>query len=211
MKYMQLPWVFNIPKNELKCQINEDLWYIAHRGGVDGYTKFFQGDSIEISYEDWVDEKLWLSENFSDQLGRFLPLSEIEAVKLSDELKVETSKIPCFFGITEMGDYLDRNQRPGEVMSNSTHKLMAEVPTLGERLYDPDVQCIYETPDGKRLFKREFNTMPCCVFPDSPSWVEIDIDEFMEEYPELDIEEYLAQADLSTVDSELLEKYFIFN
>ena len=211
MNYMSLPWKFNVIKKELKCEINEDLWYVAHDGGRSGYTKFFQGDSYEISYNEWTEEKIWLSDNFGEQLGTFSKLTEEEALELTKQLnpKRQSSNVPCFFGITDDGDYLDRNQRPNEVMSNSTHRLMASVPRLEELLYDPSKEYIYETPDGKNLYRREYNTMPCCVFPESPSWEKVDLDDIQKQYPDVDFLELIAQADLSTVDSELLEKYFV--
>lgn len=211
MSYMNLPWKFNIITKELKCQINVDLWYIAHNGGRAGYTKFFQGDSYEIDYNGWTEEKIWLSDNFGKQLGTFSKLSEEEALELTEQLNPDrcSSKIPCFFGVTDDGDYLDRNQRPNEVMSNSTNKLMAKVPKLDELLYDKSKEYIYETPDGKTLYRREYNTMPCCVFPESPSWEKVDLDDIKKQYPQVDIEEHLINADLSTIDSELLEKYFV--
>ena len=210
MKWLQLPWKFNIPAQYLECIINDDLKYVAHRGGIDGYTKYFNSEEVTISYDDWVDEKLWLSENYGDTLGTFHELFNEE---LDNVTASSNGTLPCNWGITEDGDYLDRNQRSASIMSNNYHTVLAAVPEeLSNILHDsenPGYQ--WETDDGINLFRRLQNTMPCCVFPDNVGWVKLNIDT---EYADLDVAEIkrlLATSDLTTIDSELLNKHFVLS
>ena len=69
----------------------------------------------------------------------------------------------------------------------------------------------FETDNGINLYKRANNTMPCCVFPDNIGWQKIDIDT---EYADLDVVEIkrlLELSDITTIDSELLNKHFVLS
>jgi len=210
MAWLQLTWKFNIPEQHLECIINDDLKYVAHRGGRDGYTKTFNGNETTISYDDWIDEKLWISDNYGDTLGTFHELfnNELDEVTASSN-----GSLPCNWGITEDGDYLDRNQRSALILSNNNSTVLASVPEeLSNILHDSENPTYnFETDDGINLYRRSQNTMPCCVFPDNMGWQLIDIDT---EYADLDVVEIkrlLATSDLTTIDSELLSKHFVLS
>ena len=211
MTWLQLPWKFDIPAQHLECIINDDLKYVAHRGGRDGYTKTFNGNETTISYDDWIDEKLWISDNYGDTLGTFHEL--LDSNDLEEITALSNGTLSCNWGITEDGDYLDRNQRSALILSNDNGTVLAPVPEeLGNMLHDSNspMDC-FETDNGINLYKRANNTMPCCVFPDNIGWQKIDIDT---EYADLDVVEIkrlLELSDITTIDSELLNKHFVLS
>ena len=210
MTWLQLPWKFNIPLQHLECIIDDNLKYVAHRGGRDGYTKTFNNVETTIVYDDWVDEKIWLSENYGDTLGTF---HELFGEELDEITASSNGTLSCNWGIDENLDYLDRNQRSSSVMANDNSTVLASVPEdLENMLHDPKNPTYnFETDDGINLYRRLQNTMPCCVFPDNIGWQKIDIDT---EYADLDVVEIkrlLATSDLTTIDSELLNKHFVLS
>lgn len=210
MTWLQLPWKFDIPKQHLECIIDDNLKYVAHRGGVSGYTKTFDGEETIISYNNWTDEKVWLSENYGDTLGTY---HELFGTELDEITEASNGTLLCNWGIAEDNDYLDRNQRTASLMSNNNHTVMAEVPEILSQMlhsHDSPTDC-FETDNGINLYKRANNTMPCCVFPDNIGWQKVDIDV---EYAHLDVAEIkrlLATSDLTTIDSELLNKHFVLS
>ena len=210
MTWLQLPWKFDIPRQHLECIIDDNLKYVAHRGGVSGYTKTFNGEETIISYNNWVDEKVWLGENYGDTLGTY---HELSGTELDEITEASNDTLSCNWGIDENNDYLDRNQRSSSVMSNYNHTVLADVPEILSQMLHSNENPTYcfETDNGINLYKRANNTMPCCVFPDNIGWQKVDIDVEFAHLDVAEIKRLLATSDLTTIDSELLNKHFVLS
>lgn len=127
---MILPWVYDYNTKKLTLQVNDELSYEALAGGSDGYHKTFKGETTTISVNDWTNEKYWISDNYQEQFGEFLPLPG-QFVQVDPN-----SQIELLNGIGPEGDSMDHLQRPSAVMLS---KDLAEIFTDGV--------FTFETPD----------------------------------------------------------------
>jgi hypothetical protein len=135
---MILPWVYDYNTKRLILQINDELSYEAFAGGSEGYSKTFKGETTTLSVSDWTNEKHWISNNYKDQFGEFVPLKD-QYVQVD-----ANSQIELLNGIGPEGDSMDHLQRPSAVM---LCKDLAEVFT--------DNVSTYETPDkGLTIYMR---------------------------------------------------------
>lgn len=159
---MILPWKNYLQTNEVSFQLSEEIKYIAYPDGKYGVLKQEIGkEDIFLLDVEWNNEKIWISDNYSDIYGVYEPVTE-------EELEEDDDKM-CFFGKTDDGLYLDRLQRPEYVMN---HDMTSAILTI-------DGWGIIHTPDnGESLFKTEwcdsreefYNCMRCDVFPENPGW-----------------------------------------
>jgi len=204
---MELTWKFDMPANTLTCVVDSTLSYRALHGGCDGLIKIYNGVETHIPSEEWHLEKEWLSENYSEVVGTFEDPSS--SPPTPDPKFLSTA--PAVFGLSSDGDYLDRLQRSSQVMSNNLGNLMAPLGFV-------EGVGTFETPNGVDIYLRswhtandhwdwsgQFNTMPCCVFPDNPGWQKITLEEFHKYFPDIDP----ADTDCSNVDLDLLNKHFV--
>lgn len=143
---MMLPWVMDYNTMKLICTITEDLSYEAHEGGSLGYTKRYResgGEFVESHIPNnarlWEAEKHWISDNFSDIVGTYLPED-------SELFKVNSRGTLCSHanGTDPDGARFDHMQRPQALMEAEDCA----------SIYNAD-HCDYETPDrGLTIFKR---------------------------------------------------------
>jgi hypothetical protein len=208
---MELNWKFDIPNQTLSLYVNENLSYVALRGSKDGIVKTYNGEERTISYDKWQNEKVWLDNNYSDIVGELsIPTLE-ERENYADKWRQfipNIDDIPPMFGISEDGWAYDRMQRKTKLLQNADSCLMVEIGRI-------ENVGIFETPDGKNIYKRTwcesentyYNTMPCCVFPDNPGWQRSSLEELQEHG--LDINNSWTQENLTNVQPDLLQKHFI--
>jgi hypothetical protein len=163
---MILTWIHDQAIGRLTCTINENLQYITENGG-ESLTKIFNGEEIELNgFEDWEDEKHWLSDNFSDQLGTYAPQWDITEESWQADNPDWTGAVPLF-GITPAGEYLDKLAR------TSTFQ---EGRDMTDAFMDTDKRLHIELDQQGNYWRREwceergefYNVQPCCVFPNNP-------------------------------------------
>ena len=206
---MELCWKFNIPDQILSIKIDEDLSYQALQGCRQGVIKKFNDNKTTLSYDEWQEEKHWLSSNYSNIVGELVEPSQEQ----KDSYRKKVSHITDdpgepSHGISPDGWAYDRMQRKSSWLQNAESNLMVEIGRI-------ENVGIFETPDGINVFKRSwcdyektyYNTMPCCIFPDNPGWQKSSIEE-LEQY-DLDINSQWVQENLSNVQKDLLELLFI--
>jgi hypothetical protein len=141
---MVLPWIMDYNTMRLICTISEDLSYEAFEGGVLGYTKRYRppgGEFVEthVTNDDWAAEKYWISDNFSDFVGKYEPED-------SNLFKINSRGTLCSHGngTDPEGARLDHMQRPQALMEAEDCAL----------IYSMDSHD-YETPDrGLTIYKR---------------------------------------------------------
>ena len=104
--HLLLHWVLDIPKQQLICKVNDDLTYIAYNGGHDGFTKIYKGVTSEVTLAEWIPEKLWISEQYGDQVGYYQP--DANRVKKHPRNGWDQS---CVNGLGPDGEYIDHLQR----------------------------------------------------------------------------------------------------
>lgn len=183
--YMELNWTHNTEASELKCFINDQLWYTTANGGTTIIKTYCEGvicnqTTLEHDPDNdpWHNEKFWLAEQYPE-LGPFEPID------IDDDLQEQwmidrdwTSGTFPAFGISHDGtDYLDRLQRLGKFQS------FGDYTTL---VYDRENRvAIVHKVGTDQSFKREwcdyvddfYNLQPCCVFPDNPGLTKITAEE----------------------------------
>lgn len=143
---MVLPWVMDYNTMRLTCEITEDLSYEAFEGGSIGYTKRYRepgGEFVETHIPGdgryWGDEKQWISDNFSDVVGKYEPED-------NELFKINSRGTYCSHGngTDPDGARLDHMQRPQALMEAED---CAKV--FNADYFD------YETPDrGLTIYKR---------------------------------------------------------
>ena len=141
---MVLGWIMDYNTMKLICEITENLSYEAFEGGSLGYTKRYRqpgGEVVEthISNENWINEKRWISDNFSDIVGNYEPED-------SNDFKINSRGTLCSHGngTDPDGARLDHMQRPQALMEAED---CAQVYCVDN--YD------FETPDcGLTIYKR---------------------------------------------------------
>ena len=141
---MVLPWIMDYNTMRLICTISEDLSYEAFEGGVLGYTKRYRppgGKFVEthLDNDQWLAEKWWISDNFSDFVGKYEPED-------SNLFKINSRGTLCSHGngTDPEGARLDHMQRPQALMEAEDCAL----------IYCMDSHD-YETPDrGLTIYKR---------------------------------------------------------
>lgn len=163
---MILTWIHDQTIGRLTCTINENLQYITDNGGF-SLTKRFNGTDIELNgFEDWENEKHWLSDNFSDVLGIYAPQWDITEESWQAEHPDWDGAVPLF-GLTPNGEYLDKLARTAsfqegrdmvDVFMNTAQKLHIEM----------DVDGNYWQRQWCEERGEFYNVQPCCVFPDNP-------------------------------------------
>lgn len=171
---MHLHWIFDIPNYRLSCKVNDELTYVAIRGGVGGIEKHYQGTTTVIPYETWRSEFDWLEQTYPD-----MKRAKREPIDDADYENIKATNPYYFlhgakfypFGISDDNQILDRLGRPGNVQSNLNNCLLHPV-------YAVSGIGLFETYDGETFYVRSenpdndgaeyYNFMPCCVFPDNP-------------------------------------------
>ena len=182
---MELNWTHTPEASELKCIINDNLWYTSIDGGAtiiktcleDGITTqtTLQHDP---GNDPWHNEKFWLAEQYPE-LGPFEPLDVDD--ELQEQWMIDNNwTVGAFpaFGVSHDGtDYLDRLQRLGKFQEFGDYKTL---------IYDKENRvALVHNQDTNETFKREwcdyvddfYNLQPCCVFPDNPGLTKITAEE----------------------------------
>lgn len=142
--HLLLHWVLDIPKQQLICKINDDLTYIAHNGGHDGFTKIYKGVTSEVTLVEWTPrEKLWISEQYGDQVGYYQPDPDrIVYHPVSGHIQY------CVNGVGPDGRYLDHMQRMQILMEGNDQAGVWQS-------LKPTPHCVFTTPDkGLTIYKR---------------------------------------------------------
>lgn len=138
--HLVLDWIFNVPNQTLVCTINDELSYSAIEGGEKGIDKTYKGETVFIEPSDWNEEKVWISENYGEQVGYFQ----------LDHNRVITHPFTgqedrCPMGIGPDGRYLDHLQRRQAILESQDCS----------EIYRTEGQTVWETPDcGKTIYKR---------------------------------------------------------
>jgi hypothetical protein len=139
--HLVLDWIFNVPNQTLICTINDDLSYSAIEGGYKGINKNYKGETVFIAPgPDWLEEKLWISENYGEQYGYFqLDYDRVITHPVSGE------EDRCPMGIGPDGRYLDHLQRRQAILESNDCS----------EIYRATDNTVWETPDcGKTIYKR---------------------------------------------------------
>ena len=171
---MHLHWIFDIPNYRLSCKVNDELTYVAIRGGVGGIEKHYQGTTTVIPYETWRSEFDWLEQTYPNmKRAKREPIddADYENIKAKNPFHFLHGAKFYPFGISDDNQILDRLGRPGNVQSNINNCLLHHVyavPGIG----------IFETYDGETFYVRSenpgndgakyYNFMPCSVLTDTP-------------------------------------------
>jgi hypothetical protein len=171
--YMELNWTHNRELQELKCFINDQLWYTTNNGGNTIIKHYYEADicnqtilQLTMEHDSWGDEKFWLSENYPE-LGQYNPIDVADELQEQWMVKNNWQSAMPLFGISSDGGYLDRLQRTDAVQEgrDMTAHYQSELTKTW----------IEKDSDGN-FFKREwcdennsfYNIQPCCVFPTNP-------------------------------------------
>jgi hypothetical protein len=170
---MELNWTHNRELQELKCFINDQLWYTTNNGGNTIIKHYYEADicnqtilQLTMEHDSWGDEKFWLSENYPE-LGQYNPIDVADELQEQWMVKNNWQSAMPLFGISSDGGYLDRLQRTDAVQEgrDMTAHYQSELTKTW----------IEKDSDGN-FFKREwcdennsfYNIQPCCVFPTNP-------------------------------------------
>ena len=147
--HLVLDWIFNVPNQTLICTIDDELSYSAIEGGEAGINKHYKGETIFIrpdtsetfpSESDWNEEKVWISENYGEQVGYF-QLDHDRVI--THPYSGQTDRCPM--GIGPDGRYLDHLQRRQAILESNDCS----------EIYRTEGQTVWETPDcGKTIYKR---------------------------------------------------------
>jgi hypothetical protein len=147
--HLVLDWIFNVPNQTLICTIDDELSYSAIEGGEAGINKHYKGETIFIrpdtseafpSESDWNEEKVWISENYGEQVGYF-QLDHDRVI--THPYSGQTDRCPM--GIGPDGRYLDHLQRRQAILESQDCS----------EIYRTEGQTVWETPDcGKTIYKR---------------------------------------------------------
>jgi hypothetical protein len=145
--HLVLDWIFNVPNQTLICTIDDELSYSAIEGGEVGINKHYKGETIFIAPgpdwdtgAPWNEEKLWISENYGEQVGYFqLDHNRVVTHPFTGE------QDRCPMGIGPDGRYLDHLQRRQAILESQDCS----------EIYRTEDQTVWETPDcGKTIYKR---------------------------------------------------------
>ena len=195
---MILPWKNYLETNEVSFQLTDEIKYIAYPNDEYGIVKHEIGkESTFLNEEGWELEKQWISDNYSDIYGVYEPCTH-------DELEPDDDKM-CFFGKTSDGNYLDRIQRPEEVMNHNMTSVILSIDGWG-KLHTPD--------NGKTIWKTEwcdtrgefYNCMRCDVFPENPGWKQMDKNEvysIINNNPDKLLNGYNTESAISALEKEI--------
>ena len=138
--HLVLDWIFNVPNQTLICTINDELSYSAIEGGEKGINKNYKDKTTFIPVEYWNMEKLWISENYGEQVGYF-QLDPNRAIIHP----VSGEEDRCPMGIGPDGRYLDHLQRRQAILESNDCS----------EIYRTADNTVWETPDcGKTIYKR---------------------------------------------------------
>ena len=139
---MELNWKYDIPNQQLGLTVTEELSYIAKGGGTEGILKTYNGEESTIAYEKWPNEKVWLSNNFSDIVGEIkMPTLQQQEDYIAYLSKFTDNPVPPAFGISQDCWAYDRMQRKTKWLQNADCCLMVEIGRI-------ENVGIFETPDG---------------------------------------------------------------
>jgi hypothetical protein len=171
---MHLHWIFDIPNYRLSCKVNDELTYVAIRGGVGGIEKHYQGTATLITYDLWPTEFVWLKETYPNMpRPKYTPVddADYEDIKSKNPYHPWHDRKFYPYGINAENQILDRLGRPGNLQSNFNNCMFQPI------FEAPDVG-YFESYDGINFYLRAvnpgddgakyYNRMPCCVFPDNP-------------------------------------------
>ena len=164
---MELNWIHDTTTGKLRCDITNDLYYIAIRGGekIQKYIKDVLVDTI-VEDDDWEDEKHLIGQEHTNIVGSYAPLTFEESSAFVKANPFYIGALPLF-GVDGNQKYLDRLARTSavqeghdmeRVLYNEEHALFIEIDSEGnywKREYDTVIGDFY-------------NIQPCCVFPDNP-------------------------------------------
>jgi hypothetical protein len=148
--HLVLQWVHNADTQELKCTIDENLSYLAHRGGHEGYTKIYNGNETFVSAAHWeVTEKFWISEQHGEELGYFQPDDDRQGIEPKNG-RLEGRKN----GFGRNGEYLDHMAR-SQLQLNGGDMAFIIDEHIGFRFPDAHNPApLFHTPDkGLTIYK----------------------------------------------------------
>jgi len=146
--HLVLDWVHNADTQELSCTIDEELKYIAHNGGYDGFTKIYKDKTTTLTYRLWEDkEKYWISEHYGETVGYFQPDDSRESIEpRTGELEGRKN------GFGPKGEYLDHMARSQLQLNGDDMAIIAN-----EQFAMPDAHSpapLFWTPDkGLTIYK----------------------------------------------------------
>lgn len=130
--HLILSWHFDCNTQELSCTLADgEVKYVAHSGGNHGYTKYYNGEEIEIDHMDWPAEKLWISKEYGELYGYYQP----------DETRIGDDGDKRQEGLGPNGEYLDHLQR---ISTQLLGKQMAEI-------IDPTNQDLHDSNNGSPI------------------------------------------------------------
>jgi len=147
--HLVLDWIFNIPNQTLICKVNDDLSYKAIEGGKKGCYKSYKGETVFIgpdteTEQSWHNEKLWISENYGEQVGYYQPDWNRTVIH-----HIHGTVHGAGMGLGPDGRYLDHLQRRQAILDGDDCTL----------IYRSADHTIWETPDcGKTIYKRAATT-----------------------------------------------------
>ena len=107
--HLLLDWHMDCNTGKLTCTLLDGaLVYEAHQGGLNGYTKTYNGKVTKLinKSKDWKKEKYWISENWGEKYGYYQPDHEREELEKSTgemEGRIE--------GLGAEGEYIDHLHR----------------------------------------------------------------------------------------------------
>jgi len=164
---MELNWTHNTTTGELRCDITNNLYYIAIRGG-EKIHKYINNELVNTIKEndDWEDEKHWLGQEHTNIVGSYTPLTWEESSAFMKANPFYIGAQPLF-GVDGNQKYLDRLARSSAVQEG--HDMERVLLDVGNGLY-------IEIDSGGNYWQRDYdpvvgdfyNVQPCCVFPDNP-------------------------------------------
>lgn len=106
--HLLLDWHMDCNTGKLTCTLLDGaLVYEAHQGGLNGYTKTYNGKVSTIANdEEWTQEKFWISRNWSYKYGHYQPDADRTAIEPSTgEMEGRTE------GLGVEGEYIDHLHR----------------------------------------------------------------------------------------------------
>jgi len=170
---MELNWTHNRELHELKCIINDRLWYTSINGGNTIIKHYYEADTcnqtilqLTMEHDSWHNEKFWLSENYPE-LGQYNPIDIKDELQDQWMVKNNWQYAMPLFGISSDGGYLDRLQRTSAVQEGRD---------MTDYYQDSSTKIWIEEDLDGNFYKREwsdennsfYNIQPCCVFPYNP-------------------------------------------
>lgn len=164
---MILPWKLNTDTNKVILKLEDNVYYEAYPNGELHIAKYIDEQLVGTYYDEtWEDEKQWISDNYSDRYGVYEPC-------LPENLE-EDDPYSCVFGKTPNGIYLDRLQRPSDIME------LRENITTGLYIID-QVGRVHTDDGGKTIWLNHYcewnnqfyNSMRCDVYPNNPGWTKM--------------------------------------